>query len=88
MAQKVQKAILRSARKKHANILLDLQSVHFIDSAAIAMLIEVNERLSGTGNNFFLTGITKEAMELIQLAPVLKDMIKPTDCNQEPLPEK
>jgi len=76
IADKVKKAILRSARKHHRNIVLDLQNIDFIDSAAVAMLMEVNERLSASNLQFFITGVSKEAMELIQLVPALKSLIK------------
>ena len=75
IAEKVKRAILGSARKHPRNIVLDLQSVDFIDSTAIAMLMEVNQRLSGEGIKFSICGVSKEAMELIQLVPILKSLI-------------
>jgi anti-anti-sigma factor len=86
IAEKVKRAVLRSARKNPGNIVLDLQSVGFIDSAAIAMLMEVNEKLSETGRNFRITGVSKEAMELIRLVPVLESLISPPVFNPEPVP--
>jgi anti-anti-sigma factor len=86
VSEKVKRVILRSARKTRSNIVLDLRSVGFIDSAAIAMLMEVNQKLSATGNNFRITGVSKEAMELIQLVPVPEEMLIPPVYNREPVP--
>lgn len=74
----VKSFILKNIRKnkQHYSVVLDLEFVDFIDTAAISMLMELNGTLAKSGCDFSITNVSNEMMELVQLAPKLKDLIK------------
>ena len=66
-AYEVKSTILSSIGKDHKSIILNLSGIHFIDSTALSMLDEVDRVLSGMGCSFFLSNVSEEVKELIDL---------------------
>ena len=75
IAEDVKSKILRSVDKKYKRIIFDLEAVHFIDSTAVAMLMDLNGILTESGYHFSITNISNDMMELLQLVPILKSLI-------------
>ena len=74
----------KTLNKKYKKIIFDFQAVHFIDSTAIAMLMVLYRKLRRSGYGFYITNISNEMMELIQLVPILESLIIDLPVNSKP----
>ena len=61
------KLILDALNKKE-NVLVDLSQVEYIDSSGIASLVEGLQLAKNKGLEFGLVGVSKPAMQVLQLA--------------------
>lgn len=54
--------------KKNKKLLIDLSAVEYIDSSGVASLVEGFQVARGQGQEFVLAGVSKAAMQVLQLA--------------------
>ena len=67
--------ILKKVNEKYYRVILDMQNIEFIDSAAIGMLLNLNEELKKSGYDFSIINVSGQMMELLNLVPAVKEMI-------------
>jgi anti-anti-sigma factor len=74
-ADQVKKALLDTAAEALGRMVLDMESIHFVDSRGLEVLVEVTEELSESGQALKLCGANKtvrEVLELTELAPLFE----------------
>lgn len=54
--------------KKKQNVLVDLSAVTYIDSSGVASLVEGYQEAKNSGVKFGLVGVSKAALQVLQLA--------------------
>ncbi len=64
---KVREQILK-ALKNHQHLLIELSAVEYIDSSGVACLVEAYQQARSQQIEFALVGVSKEAMQVLQLA--------------------
>ncbi len=57
-----------SCLKKKQNVLVDLSAVTYIDSSGVASLVEGYQEAKSSGVKFGLVGVSKAALQVLQLA--------------------
>lgn len=68
--RELKSAILRVAREKTKNIILDLRYVDFMDSAGMGMLVSVNKELISNTGKIGLLNVSDDIFNLLKLATV------------------
>lgn len=78
-------AVLNRATDNHANLVLDLQSVHLIDSTVLGVLVRTHQRLKPTGGKVCLAApsqfvrVVLHTMHLETLFPIFEAAVAAVD---------
>ncbi len=69
----VRQSVLREIRENRvARVVVNLSSVHYIDSSGVASLVEGLKASRDLGSRFILFGLSTAAREVLQLSRLLK----------------
>lgn len=66
-SNEMRKALLKALRAKPANIPVDLSGVSYIDSSALATLLEATRIARGQGTHLTLAGLHDQPQYLVQI---------------------
>ena len=68
--RELKSAILKVAREKSKNIILDFRYIYFIDSSGMGMLVSVNKELIGITGKIGLIHVSDDILNLLKMTTV------------------